>query len=172
MGGLPDENAFASEEEANALLGLMMRHWNAIAAEFEKDGVYLPLLDDPDERGIPGRKWAGGFMRGVVMRRRSWAEMFTDPNEGQLMTIPMVAGEIDPDFPKESSAAGGDGQAERVDGCGSRTRVQALCPAAPRPRARCARGADRAAVGRKDRAQRTVSVRNRERESQAVLRAE
>jgi uncharacterized protein len=100
-GELPDENAFASEEEANALLGLMMQHWNAIAAEFERDGVYLPLLDEADERGVPGRKWARGFMRGVVMRRHSWAEMFTDPNEGQLMTIPMVAGEIDPAFPKE-----------------------------------------------------------------------
>ena len=60
-----------------------------------------PLFDPPDERGVPGRQWARGFMRGVALRRRSWTPMFTDENEGQLMTIALVAGEVDPAWPAE-----------------------------------------------------------------------
>ncbi len=100
-GELPDENAFESDEQATALLGLMMRHWNAIAAEFEAEGMYGPLYDEADERGVPGRRWARGFMRGVAMRRQGWAPLITDENEGHLLTIAMVAGDIDPDFPTE-----------------------------------------------------------------------
>lgn len=100
-GELSDEDAFASMDEANAIIGLMMRHWNAIVAEYEEFRVYVPLFDDADERGVPGRRWARGFMRGVELRRRPWGELFTDENEGQLLTIPLVAGEIDPGFPAE-----------------------------------------------------------------------
>jgi uncharacterized protein len=109
-GELPDENAFESEEEASALIGLLMRHWNAIVAEYEESGVYAPLFDDPDVRGVPGRRWAQGFMRGVAMRRHGWGELFADENEGQLLAIPMVAGEMDPTYPSEPLAAETAGQ--------------------------------------------------------------
>ena len=99
-GEMADEDAFESEDQANELLGLMMRHWNAIIAEFETDGVYQPLFDDPDERGVPGRRWAQGFMRGVALRRHGWTRIFRDESEGLTMMIPIVAGEVDPGFPK------------------------------------------------------------------------
>jgi len=95
-GAMADEDAFASEAEANELLGLMMRHCNAIIDEYEKERVYLPLFDSPDEKGVPGRHWARGFMRGVAMRRRGWTPMFTDEQEGHLLTIALVAGEVEP----------------------------------------------------------------------------
>lgn len=98
-GEMADEDAFASESEANELLGLMMRHWNAIADEYQRERVYLPMFDPPDATGVPGRQWARGFMRGVAMRRRGWTSMFTDENEGQLMTIALVAGEVEPSWP-------------------------------------------------------------------------
>jgi uncharacterized protein len=100
-GELPDENAFESEAEATSLLGLMMRHWNAIVAEYETEVVYGPLFDAPDERGVPGRRCARGFMRGVALRPGGWGPLLANENEGQLITIPMVAGEIDPAWPKE-----------------------------------------------------------------------
>mgnify|MGYP001445014886 CR=1 FL=1 len=111
-GEMTDEDAFESEAEANELLGLMMRHWNAIADEFERETVYGPMFDQPDERGVPGRKWARGFIRGVALRRRGWTPMFTDENEGQLMTIALVAGEVDPAFPSEPLSVEG---AERLE---------------------------------------------------------
>ncbi len=104
-GELPDENAFESDADANAIIGLILRHWNSIIAEFEKFRVYVPLFDEADELGVPGRQWARGYMRGDALHRRGWTELFTDENEGQLMAIPMVAGEIDPGFPSEPMAA-------------------------------------------------------------------
>ena len=100
-GELPDANAFSSLEEANATLGLLMRHWNRIAHELEHETVYEPLIGEPDERGVLGRQWARGFMRGVGLRKGGWAELFTSESEGQLMAIPLVAGEIDPEWPRE-----------------------------------------------------------------------
>lgn len=100
-GELPEENAFASLEEANATLLLVMRHWNSIITELESDGVYGSLIDDADERGVAGRRWARGFMRGVELRKSGWTELFQDDNEGQLLSIPLVAGEIDPQWPTE-----------------------------------------------------------------------
>lgn len=104
-GELSDENAFESEAAAQAMIGLMMRHWNAIGAEFERDGMYAPLFDAPDERGVPGRLWAKGFMLGVGMRHQAWSRLMTDQNEGQLFTIAVVAGAVDPTFPREPLTA-------------------------------------------------------------------
>jgi uncharacterized protein len=100
-GEMADEDAFESDEQVNELLGFLMRHWNAIVNEYETERVYVPLLDPADEHGVPGRQWARGFMRGVALRRRSWTPMFTDEREGQLMTIALVAGEVDPAWPAE-----------------------------------------------------------------------
>ena len=99
-GQMADEDAFASDAEAEELLGLMMRHWNAIVDEYEKERVYLPLLDEPDEKGVPGRRWARGFMRGIAMRRGGWVPMLRDEQEGHLLTIALVAGEVDPTWPE------------------------------------------------------------------------
>jgi uncharacterized protein len=99
--GKGHEPEFDSLEEAQELLGLLMRHWNAIIAELDASDLYEMLLDEPDERGVPGRQWAGGFMQGVAMRRAQWAPMLTDEREGLLATIALVAGEIDPAYPTE-----------------------------------------------------------------------
>jgi len=100
-GELPDENAFANIEEANAILQLIMRHWNAIIAELEAEMVYLPVMGEPDERNVAGRGWARGFMRGVNLRRYSWNEIFAREDEGQVFSIPLVSGEVEPDWPAE-----------------------------------------------------------------------
>ena len=104
-GDLSGTTALADLDEANEFLGLLMRHWNSIIKEFDKDGVYVPLFDDPDERGVPGRRWARGYMRGVRMRHDGWLPLITNENEGQLITIPLVAGEVDADFPHEPVTA-------------------------------------------------------------------
>lgn len=95
------EPEFESLEEAQELMSLLMRHWNGIVGELEEHGVYEMLLDEPDERGVPGRRWARGFMQGVHLRRQGWRELLTDENEGQLLAIALVAGEVDSGFPRE-----------------------------------------------------------------------
>jgi uncharacterized protein len=119
-GEMAGEDAFESEEQASALLGLLMRHWNAIVKEYETEGVYVPLFDPADERGgVPGRQWARGFMRGVALRRRSWAPMLTDENEGQLVTIALVAGEVDPEWPADPLPAEKAERLEALMGAGA-----------------------------------------------------
>jgi uncharacterized protein len=104
-GELPDENAFASLEEANATLQLFMRHWNSILDELMREKIYLPLLLEDQQTAVPGRQWAQGFMRGVRLRWADWKDLFMAENEGQLLMIPIVAGEVDPDWPHEPLTA-------------------------------------------------------------------
>ncbi len=100
-GELADENAFASLEEANSTLSLIMRHWNSIASELENENVHVPLIFEVEPGAVPGREWARGFMRGVQLGGSGWNELFESNDEGHLITIPLVAGEIDPDWPRE-----------------------------------------------------------------------
>jgi uncharacterized protein len=104
-GELPDENAFPSIEDANATLSLIMRHWNSIISELEADGVHVPLVFEVETGAVPGREWARGFMRGVDFARSGWNELFQSNDEGQLITIPLVAGEIDPKWPRKPVTA-------------------------------------------------------------------
>ncbi len=80
---------FSSLDEANEILGLMMRHWNNIAGTLLKGEVYVPLLLE-DENGVAhGNDWARGFMRGMGMRHDGWAELVNDEKHGGCL-IPMM----------------------------------------------------------------------------------
>jgi uncharacterized protein len=88
-GEMSDACEFGSLDEANEILGLMMRHWNAIAATLHKGEVYVPLLLQ-DENGVAhGNDWARGFMRGMGMRHDGWAELVNDDEHGGCL-IPMM----------------------------------------------------------------------------------
>lgn len=86
--------AFARIEQANEIIGLIMRHWNAIADEFllaqkHNDG-YIPLLTG-DGSGVPkANDWAHGFMRGVDLRRHSWQELLTQKEDIALILPIMI----------------------------------------------------------------------------------
>ena len=89
---------FGTLDEANEILGLMMRHWNDIAGTLFKDEVYVPLLLF-DENGVAhGNDWAHGFMRGMRMRHDGWAELVNDEEHGGcLIPIMMLYHEHDED---------------------------------------------------------------------------
>lgn len=52
-----------------------------------------------------GRDWARGFMQGTRLASAGWSRLFQDEKEGHVITIPLVAGEIDPSWPKEPLTA-------------------------------------------------------------------
>ena len=88
-GEMSDACEFGSLDEANDILGLMMRHWNTIAATLHKGEVYVPLLLE-DENGLTlGNDWARGFMRGMDMRHDGWAELVDDEEHGGWL-LPMM----------------------------------------------------------------------------------
>jgi uncharacterized protein len=88
-GEMSEACEFGSLDEANEILGLMMRHWNTIASTLFKDEVYVPLLLH-DENGVAhGNNWARGFMRGMHMRHDGWAELMDDEEHGGCL-VPMM----------------------------------------------------------------------------------
>jgi uncharacterized protein len=86
---------------AQELMGFLMRYWNSIAHDFERETVHLAYLEEPGVDGIPGRAWARGYMRGTRLAPQGWSRIFGDDAEGLTLTIPIVAGEVDPAWPKE-----------------------------------------------------------------------
>ena len=96
-----DDDAFASSEDANATVSLVLRYWNTIVADFEREAIHLPFIVEPGIDGITGRAWARGFMRGVRLAPKGWNDLLADKDEGMLVSIPIVAGEVDPAWPKE-----------------------------------------------------------------------
>ncbi len=107
LGGDPEKSAaFAGTKDATDTLSLLMRYWNSIAADFQGDDhVHVPYIEEPGTDAIPGRDWARGFMRGTRLAPRGWERLFTDEKEGMSIAIPLVAGEIDPAWPKEPLTA-------------------------------------------------------------------
>ena len=92
---------FANLNEANSTVSLILRYWNSIIADLEKESVHPPCTFDVEPGQVPGRAWARGFMRGVALAPEGWDELFENEEEGDLFAIPLVAGEIDPEWPKE-----------------------------------------------------------------------
>jgi uncharacterized protein len=99
---LGDAVVFESNDEAEEIIKLVMRHWNWVASELHRtlteEHVYLPVLLE-DEHGVArGNDWANGFMRGVQARRGSWDDLLTDDSEvGSLLPMMMLVHEDDPE---------------------------------------------------------------------------
>lgn len=77
-GEMSDTCEFTSLDEANEILGLMMRHWNDIAGTLFKGEVYVPLLLEDENGTAHGNDWARGFMRGMHMRHDGWAARLSE----------------------------------------------------------------------------------------------
>jgi uncharacterized protein len=90
-GEMSDTCEFAGLDEANEILGLIMQHWNGIAATLHKGDVHLPVLLDDNDGVCRGNDWSRGFMRGVEIRRESWAELILDEEQcGWMIPVLML----------------------------------------------------------------------------------
>lgn len=97
-GSLEHTCNFETIDEANAILGLMMRHWNTIAATLNAGDVYVPVLLENAQGVAEANGWAHGFMRGVELRREQWAGLFDDEEHGgSILPMLMLYHEHDPD---------------------------------------------------------------------------
>ena len=88
-GEMSDSCEFDSLDEANEILGLMMRHWNTIAGTLFKGEAYVPLLLEGENGVAHGNDWARGFTRGMHMRHDGWAELVNDEEHGGCL-VPMM----------------------------------------------------------------------------------
>lgn len=103
LGGDQDSDApFADREDAQSFMTLLMRYWNSIVADVERDSIHLPFVYEVEPSDVPGREWACGFMVGVELSPDGWEDLFNDEIEEDLAVIPLVAGDVDPEWPQES----------------------------------------------------------------------
>jgi len=97
-GEMSDACEFSGLDEANDILGLIMRHWNGIAATLQKGDVHLPILLEDDNGMCQGRNWSRGFVRGMDMRSAAWAELLADEEQcGCVVPALMLYHEHDED---------------------------------------------------------------------------
>ena len=90
FGSEPSEaHPFESVEQANEILGLLMRHWNDVAGALSKGDAHLPVLLEDESGMAHGTDWARGFIRGTRLRHDGWAELLADDDHGECM-IPML----------------------------------------------------------------------------------
>ena len=83
------------------MMGLLMRLWNGIAHDFEHETFHVGHRDESGKDGVPGRAWARGYMHGIRLAREGWSRILHDEREELVRYIPIVAGEVDPAWPKE-----------------------------------------------------------------------
>lgn len=96
------EPSIHTDEQVSDFPSLLVRHWNAIAADLhsalKEQNVYLPILIERDEGVAPGNDWAHGFMHGVQMRPGSWDHLIHDEDHcGSMLAIMILHYEHDPD---------------------------------------------------------------------------
>jgi uncharacterized protein len=102
LGGDPgDSRAFPDLSDANTTMSLLMRYWNSIVADFERESIHFPYVEEPGVDGIVGRDWARGYLKGTRLAPAGWDDLWNSDTEGQLLSIPLVAGEVDSEWPKE-----------------------------------------------------------------------
>jgi uncharacterized protein len=99
---LPEVCGADTGDQVSDIPSLLMRHWNAIAAELnstlKEQNVYLPILIERDDGVARGNDWAHGFMRGVQMRPGSWSQLIHDEDHcGSMVAIMILHYEHDPD---------------------------------------------------------------------------
>ncbi len=76
---------------------------------FHKSVSYFPAgfdyIEEAGIDGVTGRAWARGYMRGTRLAPTGWSGIFYDDHETLALSIPIAAGEIDADWPKEPLTA-------------------------------------------------------------------
>jgi uncharacterized protein len=112
---------FEDSTDFSETVSLLMRYWNSIVSDLTDDVVHLPYIEEPGTDNIPGRDWARGYLLGTRLAPSGWKHFFSDPHEVLALTIPVVAGEVDPEWPKEPLTK------EKID-----ESLQSMCAAAAR----------------------------------------
>ena len=70
---------FDSADDVQALVGLIMRHYNALSRDLQRGrGRYVPIFEvDPRHDETLWELWMSGFERAMTLRPESWARVLT-----------------------------------------------------------------------------------------------
>ncbi len=92
-GGEHVQHSFNSEEEAQEILTLITRHWNAIAAILLRDEPYPALRGEYEDGNVTGQEWARGFLQGMYLQEKPWERLLKDEQFGAMLFPVMVLAE-------------------------------------------------------------------------------
>ena len=96
------EHVFDSDAQAEEIVGLVLKHWNSVAAQLvtalEQDAPYVALMIEGENGIVHGNEWARGFMFGVQLYSDAWDFGIRDKDfSAALSPIIHIAHEHDPD---------------------------------------------------------------------------
>lgn len=93
-----EEAEFASDEEAEEITSLLMRHWNTITRALNGNDLYFPILLEDAAGNAPANDWAQAFCRGMDLSGGGWIQLLDDEEEGGcIVAILALAHEHHPD---------------------------------------------------------------------------
>jgi uncharacterized protein len=96
--GIPANEALQNDQDTQDFMFLLMRHWNTVARKLDNDEVFLPVLLEDSDGNAKGNDWAKGFVKGMQIHQKDWAELSDDEEKGgSLVPILALAHENDPD---------------------------------------------------------------------------
>ena len=76
---------FASAEQANEIMDILLEHWNYIAEALAGGISYYPFLYADQDDKISAHDWADGFMLGVQLREAGWADLMNPESEEAML---------------------------------------------------------------------------------------
>lgn len=92
-GGDGEGPDYDSLEQADYVMGLLTRHWNAITQRLRRDYPCMPLLMN-GTAWPKGRHWAEGFSRGIGVCFEAWKPLVDEQTLSKLL-VPIIALERD-----------------------------------------------------------------------------
>ncbi len=86
---------FGSEGEAQAVVVLLRRHWNAVGRALAEQDPFIPQLAKGDIGSLPGQDWALGYQVGVRLEPSGWNVIRQHRGHGEcLRAILALTGEL------------------------------------------------------------------------------
>lgn len=86
-----DEPAFSDLDQANAILGMIMRRYNEMIDQLSATPpAYHPVLTTTEDRKEDGSDWAVGFVAAIALRHEGWEKLASDSEAGMLLAPIML----------------------------------------------------------------------------------
>lgn len=96
-----DAPVFAGDAQAEKIVGLMLRHMNAIVWSLQQEPEFFePIFDlnvymDDEREYVDGEMWAYGYMTGINMRQDNWQALFESKHGIEMLRPIRLLGSAD-----------------------------------------------------------------------------
>jgi uncharacterized protein len=84
-----DAPEFADEDEAKAILAIIMARYNEILRQIDDDTLD-PVFWANSDGTLIAAEWAEGFLQAVMLRMDAWGRLFKSKRDGQIL-FPILA---------------------------------------------------------------------------------